>query len=348
MDISFVGIFAAGILTFFTPCVLPLIPMYISALVGTNVLGIKHINRGQLLIKSVSFSMGFTAVFSVLGFTASAVGSFFQDNKGIVLLLAAVIIMAFGLKFLNVMEIPFVDRVLRADASKAAAKASVLGAFLMGVIFAAGWSPCAGPVLGSVLTYTASKTHDVVKGGLYLAAYGFGLGVPLILTAVFAETGMRYIQRANRFVPVFEKAIGIFLVLLASTLLFQAASLTLQDVRADQTILVAANEKQSIKVNKSPVMIEFHSEDCEVCEEMKPVINELKKECNKSAIDIRQIDIFAEDGGHLAEKYRVFAVPTFVFLDADGFEETRLIGYQKKANLLRSIADVSGKTCSNV
>jgi cytochrome c-type biogenesis protein len=347
MDISIVGIFTAGILTFFTPCVLPLIPMYISALVGTNVLGIKHINRGQLLIKSVSFSMGFTAVFSVLGFTASAVGSF-QDNKVIVLLLAAVIIMAFGLKFLNVMEIPFVDRVLRADASKAAAKASVLGAFLMGVIFAAGWSPCAGPVLGSVLTYTASKTYDVVKGGLYLAAYGFGLAVPLILTAVFAETGMRYIQRANRFVLVFEKAIGIFLVLLASTLLFQVASLTLQDVRADHTIMVAANEKQSIKVNRSPVMIEFHSEDCEVCEEMKPVINELKEECSKSAIDIRQIDIFAEDGEHWAEKYRVVAVPTFVFLDADGLEEARLIGYQKKTNLLRSIADVSGKTCSNV
>jgi cytochrome c-type biogenesis protein len=342
MDISIVGIFTAGILTFFTPCVLPLIPMYISALVGTNVLGIKHINRGQLLIKSVSFSMGFTAVFSVLGFTASAVGSV------IVLLLAAVIIMAFGLKFLNVMEIPFVDRVLRADASKAAAKASVLGAFLMGVIFAAGWSPCAGPVLGSVLTYTASKTYDVVKGGLYLAAYGFGLAVPLILTAVFAETGMRYIQRANRFVLVFEKAIGIFLVLLASTLLFQVASLTLQDVRADHTIMVAANEKQSIKVNRSPVMIEFHSEDCEVCEEMKPVINELKEECSKSAIDIRQIDIFAEDGEHWAEKYRVVAVPTFVFLDADGLEEARLIGYQKKTNLLRSIADVSGKTCSNV
>jgi cytochrome c-type biogenesis protein len=340
MDISIVGIFTAGILTFFTPCVLPLIPMYIS--------GIKHINRGQLLIKSVSFSMGFTAVFSVLGFTASAVGSFFQDNKVIVLLLAAVIIMAFGLKFLNVMEIPFVDRVLRADASKAAAKASVLGAFLMGVIFAAGWSPCAGPVLGSVLTYTASKTYDVVKGGLYLAAYGFGLAVPLILTAVFAETGMRYIQRANRFVLVFEKAIGIFLVLLASTLLFQVASLTLQDVRADHTIMVAANEKQSIKVNRSPVMIEFHSEDCEVCEEMKPVINELKEECSKSAIDIRQIDIFAEDGEHWAEKYRVVAVPTFVFLDADGLEEARLIGYQKKTNLLRSIADVSGKTCSNV
>jgi cytochrome c-type biogenesis protein len=320
MDISIVGIFTAGILTFFTPCVLPLIPMYISALVGTNVLGIKHINRGQLLIKSVSFSMGFTAVFSVLGFTASAVGS----------------------------EIPFVDRVLRADASKAAAKASVLGAFLMGVIFAAGWSPCAGPVLGSVLTYTASKTYDVVKGGLYLAAYGFGLAVPLILTAVFAETGMRYIQRANRFVLVFEKAIGIFLVLLASTLLFQVASLTLQDVRADHTIMVAANEKQSIKVNRSPVMIEFHSEDCEVCEEMKPVINELKEECSKSAIDIRQIDIFAEDGEHWAEKYRVVAVPTFVFLDADGLEEARLIGYQKKTNLLRSIADVSGKTCSNV
>jgi cytochrome c-type biogenesis protein len=323
--------------------------MYISALVGTNVLGIKYINRGQLLIKSVSFSMGFTAVFSVLGFTASAVGSFFQDNKVVVLLLAAFIIMAFGLKFLNIMEIPFVNRVFRADASKAAAKASVLGAFFMGVIFAAGWSPCAGPVLGSVLTYTASKTHDVVKGGLFLAAYGFGLAVPLILTAVFAETGMRYIQKANRFVPVFEKAIGIFLVLLASTLLFQAASLTLQDVRAEQAMMVVAvNAKQSVDVNKSPVMIEFHSEDCEVCEQMKPVINELKEECSKSLIDIRQIDIFAEDGGHLAEVYRVFAVPTFVFLDADGLEGTRLIGYQKKVNLLRSIADVSGKTCSNV
>jgi len=345
MDVTLIGIFGAGVFTFLTPCILPLIPMYISSLVGTNVLGIKHISQGQLLAKSVSFSVGFTAVFTALGFAASAVGSFFQENRVILLLLAAVIITAFGLKFLNILKIPFVDRVLRADASRAAGEAGVVGAFLMGVLFAAGWSPCAGPVLGSVLTYTASKTHDVWRGGLYLATYGVGLAVPLILTAVFAETGMRYIQRANRFVPVFEKAIGVFLILVASTLLFQAGSLVLQGVRSDQTA-VAADIQQPANVRKLPVMLEFYSEDCEVCKKMEPMIAELESACSESVIDIRKLDVFAADGFSLAQKFGVFGAPTFVFLDADGLEAGRLIGYQNKAELERSIASVSGKTCT--
>jgi len=345
MDVSLIGIFAAGSLTFLTPCVLPLIPMYISALVGTNVLGIKHVHRGQLLAKSVSFSAGFIAVFTALGFAASAVGAFFQENRVILLLLAAIIITAFGLKFLNLVRIPLVDRVLKADASRAAGKAGVVGAFLMGVLFAAGWSPCAGPVLGSVLTYTASKTHDVWIGGLYLATYGVGLAVPLILTAVFAETGMQYIQRVNRFVPVFEKAIGVFLILVASTLLFQAGSLALQGVRSDQTA-VAADIQQPANVGKLPVMLEFYSEDCEVCKKMEPLIRELESACSQSVIDIRKVDVFAPDGFSLAQEFTVFAVPTFVFLDEDGLEAGRLIGYQKKSDLARSIASVTGKTCS--
>ena len=275
MDLSLLGILAAGTLTFFTPCVLPLIPMYISALVGTSVLGIKEVNRGQMILKSAAFCTGFIAVFTVLGFAASAVGSFFRQHRVIVLLLGAVVIMAFGLKFLNLLKLPLVDRVLRADGSRAAGRAGVFGAFFMGVIFAAGWSPCAGPVLGSVLTYTASKTTDVLTGGLYLATYGLGLALPLLITAALAETGIGYIRRANRLVPFFERAIGVLLVLLASTLLFQVASLALQGGASHQTV-AAAKEKQPGKVARLPVMLEFYSEDCEVCKKMEPLIAELK------------------------------------------------------------------------
>jgi cytochrome c-type biogenesis protein len=346
MDLSLLGIFAAGTLTFFTPCVLPLIPMYISALVGTSVLGIKEVNRGQMLLKSAAFSAGLVAVFTVLGFGASAVGSFFREHRVMVLLLAAIIIMAFGLKFLNILKLPFVDRVLRADASRAAGKAGVFGAFFMGVIFAAGWSPCAGPVLGSVLTYTASKTTDVLTGGLYLATYGLGLALPLLVTAALAETGIGYIQRANRLVPVFEKAIGVLLVVLASTLLFQVGSLTPDKDTSYQTV-AAAKEAQPEKVALLPVMMEFYSEDCEICEEMEPLIAELNRECGRSVVDVRKVDIFGEEGGDLARKFGIFGVPTFVFLDGGGLEKTRLVGYQTKRDLMRSIADVSGgKTCS--
>ena len=346
MDLSLLAIFAAGTLTFFTPCVLPLIPMYISALVGTSVLGIKEVKRGQILLKSTAFSAGLLAVFTVLGFTASAVGGFFREHRVVVLLLGAIVIMAFGLKFLNVLKLPFVDRVLRADASRAAGKAGLLGAFFMGVIFAAGWSPCAGPVLGSVLTYTASRTTEVLTGGVYLATYGLGLALPLLVTAALAETGMGYIQRANRLVPVFEKAIGVLLVVLASILLFQVASLTLDKDTSYQTV-AAAKEAQPEPVARLPVMIEFYSEYCEICEEMAPMIAELKKKCGQSVVDIRQVDVFGDKGGNLARQLGVFAVPTFLFLDGTGREEARLVGYQTKTDLMRSIAAVSGgKTCS--
>jgi cytochrome c-type biogenesis protein len=320
--------------------------MYISALVGTSVLEIKKVNRGQMLLKSAAFSAGFVLVFTFLGFGASAVGSFFREHRVMVLLLAAIIIMAFGLKFLNILKLPFVDRVLRADGSRVAGKAGLLGAFFMGVIFAAGWSPCAGPVLGSVLTYTASKTTDVLTGGLYLATYGLGLALPLLVTAALAETGIGYIQKANRLVPIFERATGILLVVLASSLLFQVASLTLEKDTSYQTV-AAAKEAQPEPVARLPVMIEFYSEYCEICEKMEPMIAELKKECGESVADIKQVDVFGEEGGDLARKFGVFAVPTFVFLDGGGREEIRLVGYQSKTDLMRSIAAVSGgKTCS--
>jgi thiol:disulfide interchange protein len=186
----------------------------------------------------------------------------------------------------------------------------------------------------------------VLTGGLYLATYGLGLAVPLLVTAVFAETGIRYIQRANRLVPVFEKATGVLLVVLASALLYQGASLGLNRSTSYQTV-AAAKEVQPEKAANLPVMIEFYSEDCEVCKKMAPLIAELKKECSGSVVDVRQVDIFGEEGGDLAQKFGIFGVPTYVFLDEGGLEKTRLVGYQTRTNLIRSIAAVSGgKTCS--
>lgn len=347
MDLSITGIFLAGILTFFTPCVLPLIPIYLSALMGSDVAGAKGLARGHLIIRSVAFSFGFVAVFSVLGLGASAVGSFFQQNRGLLMLVGAFIILIFGLKLLNIINIPILDRVLRANDSKVAQKAGLLSAWMMGFVFAAGWSPCVGPVLGSVLTYTASKTSDVITGGIYLTAYGLGFAVPLLLTAVFAEAGIRFIRKASRFLPVFEKTTGVFLVLVATALLFNAISLNVGDIQPTPTIR-RAGETPAVKKGLQPVMIEFYTKNCVVCQRMGPMIEQLRSECPQNLVEIRQIDVSEEENRHFIKEFMLFGVPTFVFINAKGMEEARLIGYQTKQALRQSISAAAGEACPNI
>ena len=168
MGLGLLSVFGAGLLTFVTPCVLPLIPIYLSALIGGNIYDLGSQSRGQLIIRSLLFSAGFILVFTVMGLTASSIGSLLSEHKEIMQIAGALLILAFGLKFLGFINIPFMDRIVRADDRKMQTRFGGINALVMGVVFAAGWSPCVGPVLGTVLTYTASTTSSPATGALYL------------------------------------------------------------------------------------------------------------------------------------------------------------------------------------
>jgi cytochrome c-type biogenesis protein len=346
MSLSVVTIFAAGVLTFLTPCVLPLIPIYLASLAGGDVGAISGVGRGQLLWRAILFSLGFVAVFTLMGLGASGLGNVLVAHKTVVQTLGGVVILLFGLKFVRVVEIPWLDRVLRADHRRAGTSASTIGALLTGVFFAVAWSPCVGPVLGSVLTYTASTTSSPTTGAAYLAAYGAGIALPLLLTAVFAEAGIGVVRRLRLGLPYFEKAVGVMLVAVAATLLFGID--LLPAASAPASAISRAGAVAASRATPPPTMIALVSKDCPICRAMEPTIAEVIQHCEGKNIEFKSIDISTQKDRHLVDQYRLVGVPTFVFLDAHGVEVARLIGKQTKDALFQALAAIRGESCPGV
>ena len=334
MNLDLLGIFGAGILTFVTPCVLPLIPIYLSALVGGDFRASG--GRGQVMLRASWFTLGFMIIFVLLGLTASSVGSFLTDHKAAVQAFGAVLIALFGLKFLGVIRIPWLDQTIRANDQKFSTRFGWLNALVMGLVFAAGWSPCIGPVLGSVLTYTATATADPLAGAGYLAVYGLGFAIPLMVVAAFAEGGMRLLGKIGPHLRKIEVGLGALLIIVASTMALDA----LPALTAP-----AAEGTQVADANDHPIMLAFTSQNCTICQSMKPTISGISNQCDGNGVRVKSIDLSQAQHKAMAAQYRIRGVPTFVFKDSDGHEVARLVGEQTERTLKQAISVLRGKPC---
>lgn len=218
MDISFAGAALAGILSFFTPCVLPMVPFYLCYMAGISMSELNssgEISRGaqrRLVLSSIFFALGVTSIFVLLGMGATALGQVFAQWKGVLSYVAGAILLIFGLHFLGVLRIGFLYREARIESS--AAPSNVLGAYLMGLAFGFGWTPCVGPALAAILMI-ASGFGDVVKGGMLLFVYGVSMTAPFVIAALFAKPFLSWMQRNRKYMAHVEKVMGGMLILFA-------------------------------------------------------------------------------------------------------------------------------------
>ena len=183
VDTTIIAAFAVGFISFISPCVLPLVPGYLSAVSGYTLADMKSGDRGlaKILLPAIVFCLSFTTVFVALGMTATGLGSSLQDAKGTLDKIAGAVIIALGVFFLLTPFVPRLNREWRPDAL--ISRAGSGGPLVAGAAFAVAWTPCIGPTLGSILS--AAATQDTVgKGGILLAFYSLGLAVPFLLTAV--------------------------------------------------------------------------------------------------------------------------------------------------------------------
>ncbi|GAA0293130.1 cytochrome c biogenesis CcdA family protein [Rhodovulum strictum] len=213
----------AGILSFVSPCVLPIVPPYLAYMGGISMGDLTGQTgaRRRALLPALFFVMGLSTVFLLLGFTASAFGAFFLQNQDWFARAAGVMVIVFGLHFLGVFRIPILDREARLDAGDRGG--SALGAYLLGLAFAFGWTPCIGPQLGAILSLAASE-GDVARGTLLLGVYAAGLGVPFILAALFIERSMGLMNRLKRHMRLIERAMGALLLAVGLALVTGAFS----------------------------------------------------------------------------------------------------------------------------
>lgn len=213
-DVTLLAAFGAGFLSFISPCVLPLIPGYISYISGMSLDDMRKADAGarrRLIVATLFFILGFSIVFMAMGASASAIGALLRQYLGIVQKIAGATIVIFGLHLLGVFRIGFLDRDTRVQTSRK--PATPLGALVVGTAFAFGWTPCIGPILGGILTIAGSKA-TVGEGVLLLAVYSAGLGVPFLLTSIAVDKFFLASARVRRHYRMIEIVSGAMLVVL--------------------------------------------------------------------------------------------------------------------------------------
>ena len=212
----YLGVALAGLVSFLSPCVLPLVPPYLGYLGGTTFEQLsdeKGLERNvwrRVVFASICFVLGFSTVFIALGASASLIGQFIQTWRAELSIAAGIVIILFGLHFLGVLRIPFllVEKRYQTDQQGA----SLAGAYIMGLAFAFGWTPCIGPILSTVLALAANEA-SLGAGVRLLAVYSLGLGIPFVLAAIAIRPFLSFMQRFRRHLGLMEKIMGALLVL---------------------------------------------------------------------------------------------------------------------------------------
>ncbi len=215
---------SAGVLSFLSPCVLPIVPPYLAYMGGISMPELREggsAARRRILLPALFFVLGLSTVFLFLGFTASAFGAFFLKNQEVFARISGVMVIVLGLHFLGVFRIPILDREARMDAGDRGG--SALGAYVLGLAFAFGWTPCIGPQLGAILSLAASEA-SMTRGTALLAVYAVGLGLPFLLAALFIERAIGVMARLRPHMRLIERIMGLLLLLVGLLLVTGALS----------------------------------------------------------------------------------------------------------------------------
>jgi cytochrome c-type biogenesis protein len=201
---------AAGILSFLSPCVLPVVPPYLAYMGGVSVSEMEEAQRARrrVFVSAVFFVLGLSTVFLLLGMAFSAMGRMLLQWQDAMLIGAGLLIMVLGAHFIGIFRIGFLDREMRVDAGDRGG--SAFGAYLLGLAFAFGWTPCLGPILGAILSLAASEA-DVSRGATLLAVYALGLGIPFLLVAAFFPRLKGLMGWMKRHMDRIERTSGLLL-----------------------------------------------------------------------------------------------------------------------------------------
>lgn len=219
VGISFFSALLGGLLTFLAPCTLPLIPAYIGFLGGSSGSGKLHDSaqlRRRIHVNALLFVLGFSLIFVLFGLVSGALGKFLILHRAIISSIGGIFVIGFGLIMLG--YIPFPNLFARVGLPSWLHPGKPFSAFLLGLLFALGWSPCLGPILGTILLL-AGSSGTALYGGYLLAVYSLGLAIPFLLVAVLYGSAFTYIAPLARYLPLIEKSAGVLLIFIGFLLL---------------------------------------------------------------------------------------------------------------------------------
>jgi len=214
-NITYIGAFIAGLLSFLSPCVLPLIPSYITYITGLSFADLQaehpsHKVRMMTINHSLLFISGFTTVFVLLGASATFIGGFLEEHMGLLRKIGGVLIVIFGIHVSGIFDIGILLGEKRVSLHRK--PAGYAGSFVVGVAFAAGWTPCIGPILASILMVAATE-NMIYRGIALLFIYSLGLGLPFFLASLAMHQFLVFFNRFKKYIRIFEMITGVFLII---------------------------------------------------------------------------------------------------------------------------------------
>jgi cytochrome c-type biogenesis protein len=221
-EVTYFGAFIAGLLSFLSPCVLPLIPSYITYITGLSFADLQaehpsHKVRQTAMLHSLAFILGFTVVFVLLGASATFIGSFLNQHAGFLRKAGGILIVLLGVHVTGLIPITMLMGEKRITLHRK--PAGFAGTFLVGIAFAAGWTPCIGPILATILMVAATE-ENVYHGIVLLLVYSLGLGIPFFLSSLAMHQFIVMFQRFKKYIRMFEICTGVFLILVGVLIYF--------------------------------------------------------------------------------------------------------------------------------
>ncbi|MDX8413186.1 MAG: cytochrome c biogenesis protein CcdA [Mariprofundales bacterium] len=229
IEVTLLGALLAGLLSFLSPCVLPLVPAYLSYISGVSVNELRQMDEGgagvrrRALVQAVWFVAGFSLVFIALGASATLLGQWMLEHMQVLGKVAGAVIFVFGLHYTGVIRIPLLMMDARFDAGGVDAKRGA-GALVLGAAFAFGWTPCIGPILGAILAVAGAQA-DMMRGIALLAIYSLGLAIPFLLAALATDAFLRWSQGFKRHLMVVEKLSGVLLMVVGALIFLGSFSI---------------------------------------------------------------------------------------------------------------------------
>jgi cytochrome c-type biogenesis protein len=210
MDTTLSIAFLAGIISFLSPCVLPLIPGYISYISGASLNNLKQKNKNLIFVKTVFFTLGFSFVFISFGLTATFIGNFFLSHSETFRIIAGIVIILFSFQLLGIVNFKFMNKDIRFFNNQYSS--SLTFPFAVGAAFGFGWTPCIGPILGSILTLAAIE-ENINQSILLLVFYSLGLAVPFIISGVLINKFLLFSKNFKKYISIITKSGGLVLLL---------------------------------------------------------------------------------------------------------------------------------------
>ncbi len=218
LDISFGGAILAGLLSFLSPCILPMVPFYLCYMAGISMNDLQGKDdiptstHRKLILASICFALGVTTIFVLLGLGATALGQAFRMWKQELAYVSAAFLFLFGLHFLGILRIGLLYREAKVEAKTD--PSTLIGSYVMGLAFGFGWTPCVGPALAAILM-VAGGMGDIWHGGMLLLVYGLAMTLPFVIAAIFAKPFLRWMNRNRKYMGLVEKIMGVMLIVFA-------------------------------------------------------------------------------------------------------------------------------------